>query len=68
MVRTLNGIRYKITSPALWELDGYPVYISFLGDQWSLCCPGQNGEPLFKYFSTLAQAQAMIEQALFPEA
>jgi hypothetical protein len=67
MVKTLNGVRYKITSPSYWELDGYPVDVAFLGDQWVLCCPDEEGEPCFRYFPTREQAQAMIEQAFFPQ-
>ena len=66
MIRVINGVRYSITSPSLWEVDGFPIYIDFLGDQWSLCCPGSDGEPCFSYFSKLSQAQSLIELAFAP--
>jgi len=62
--KTVSGVVYEIISPSFWQLKGYPVDISFLGDKWLLACPANEpGETLFRYFPTREEACAMISQA-----
>ncbi len=62
--RTVNGIVYEVTSPSFWELAGYPVQITYVGDEWQLYCPGENLQPLVRSFPRLKDAQGMIETAI----
>ena len=61
--RTINGLTYEVISPSFWQLKGYPVDISFLGDTWLLCVPGKDDEPIYSYFHSREEACTMISQA-----
>jgi hypothetical protein len=57
------GLTYEVISPSFWQLKGYPVDISFLGDTWLLSLPGKDEEPIYSYFHSREEACAMISQA-----
>ena len=58
-----NGLTYEVISPSFWQLKGYPVDISFLGDTWLLSLPGKDHEPIYSYFHSREEACAMIATA-----
>lgn len=35
-LKTVNGLQYEVVTPSHWQLAGYPVELSFLGDAWFL--------------------------------
>ena len=35
-LKTINGMTYEVVTPSHWQLAGYPVEVSFLGDSWFL--------------------------------
>lgn len=66
-LKTVNGLTYEIVTPSHWQLAGYPVEVSFLGDAWflSLLAVMDDGNTEVK-MSKLESRDAglrMIEQA-----
>lgn len=66
-LKTVNGLTYEIVTPSHWQLAGYPVEVSFLGDAWflSLLAVMDDGNTEVK-MTKLASRDAglcMIEQA-----
>jgi len=38
ITRTVNGLVYEIATPSHWQLQGYPIELTYLGDSWFLSC------------------------------
>lgn len=61
--RTIGGLTFDVSSPSLWQLHGYPVFIAYANHEWRV----QLVHPDFtshRIFATFAEAIDLVVQAL----
>lgn len=61
ILRTLQGIPFRVISPSFYELASHPeIDISFVGDCWFLHVPREDGSPAMQPFDSLDDAVAFV--------
>ncbi len=61
ITRNHHGLAWRVISPSFYELVSHPcVDISFVGDQWMLHVPRDDGSPILEMFSSLDEAARIV--------